>query len=181
MGRSRQAPSVSSPLARGPFELRPSLIAEIARRTSGHAAAPLVTRKVDQLIYANLVQFALRLGADMLHSSRLTVLGVTLQARLTWDETDAASCATPQGRAAADGAGGAELAPLLDDAHLEAIAGPMVDALLADEAIATSVIPDALEREAYMSVVRLLGYVAAAAADGAHLDCFGVGATAELR
>ena len=78
-------------------------------------------------------------------------------------------------------AGGAELAPLLDDAHLEAIAGPMVDALLADEAIATSVIPDALEREAYMSVVRLLGYVAAAAADGAHLDCFGVGATAELR
>ena len=58
--------------------------------------------------------------------------------------------------------------------------GPIVDGILHSREINVSVLPDDVERELYMSIVRLLLNIAAAQ-PGLQLDCFGVHARMALR
>ena len=173
--------------------LDPQLVERIAHQAA-KGAQPVFSAAVDHAMYVNVVRFATRLVADVLHSSRVTLLGLEVRfaLRIHADEHE------EQGRDGVGGGGGTEAPPdgakasaraeakreegplEWDERQLEATFGPIVDGILHSREINVSVLPDDVERELYMSIVRLLLNIAAAQ-PGLQLDCFGVHARMALR
>jgi len=172
----QQSHSSVAALKHSGLALDAAMIEAIAARTSSSQAAPIISQRVDHALYVSCVRFALRLAADMLASGRLvSMLGleVTWRVRMLPQVAHAPKGAPPTNAG-------------WDDAFLEERFGSMVDRLLQKQDINLAMVPDHLERELYLNVVRLLLNIVTTAlsshdgAGGTQVDIFGVSARFSL-
>mmetsp|Transcript_27575 Transcript_27575/g.88484 ORF Transcript_27575/g.88484 Transcript_27575/m.88484 type:complete len:145 (+) Transcript_27575:552-986(+) len=134
------------------------------------ARQPVLDKVLDRVLYANVVRFALRLLSDMLLSTSVRLLGLTLRLSVE-GSLDESAVRSPEGDPPA----------AWDEDEVEKTFGPLVDELLRDDRINLRLVADGLERSTYLGVVRALLGVGAAVAGQARVDAFGLAVSASLR
>jgi len=169
--RVRLEPSEQSRPVRDPdLALDSSVLEAVAAQAA--ARQPVLDKVLDRVLYANVVRFALRLLSDMLLSTSVRLLGLTLRLSVE-GSLDESAVRSPAGEPPA----------AWDEDEVEKTFGPLVDELLRDDRINLRLVADGLERSTYLGVevVRALLGVGAAVAGQARVDAFGLAVSASLR
>jgi len=126
---------------------------------------PIISDRVDRVMYENVVRFALRLMIDMVSSMRVSCFGMHVRFSVAADPENAAQT---HRRSA------------LDSAAFEAACQPLIDELLKDDQINFAYVPDALEKQLYGNILLIVANLMAGIVDSADIDIFGIHVSPDL-
>lgn len=160
-----QTRSNMSDLERCALDVDPQLLNTIADATASRR--PLVNGVLDALIYKSTVRFALRLLADVVSSTQITMFGVRISCTASLSDGPLALAVRNYD---AD----------WDDRKVRETFSPIVASLLADDDVNVALIPDHLEEEFYYAIIGMLLNIAGAGVDDLRVDSFGVRADVRL-
>merc|ERR1712032_172680 len=126
---------------------------------------PIISERVDRIMYGNVVRFALRLMVDMVSSMRVSCFGMHIRFSVT---ADPANAAQSHKRSA------------LDSEAFEAAYQPLIDELLKDDQINFAYVPDGLEKQLYGNILHVVANIMAAIVDSSDIDMFGIHVSPDL-